>query len=170
MDCMYWPWRNCPSSWKGQFRGRNKHPSLIIEAVASYDLWIWHVYFGMPGSKNDINVLHRLDVFSDYVRGRATPVSFEVNERTYDMGYYLADGIYPNSAAFVKTISDPMEQKTQHFAARQESERKEIERAFDVLQSRFAGIIGPAYGWDCRNLNDIMVTCTILHNMIVEDE
>jgi hypothetical protein len=143
---------------------------LILEAVASHDLWIWHVYFGMPGSNNDINVLHRSDVFSDYVRGRATPVSFEVNGRTYDMGYYLADGIYPKWAAFVKTISHPMDQKTQHFASRQESERKDIERAFGVLQSRFAVIRGPAYGWDRRQLNDIMVTCIILHNMIVEDE
>jgi hypothetical protein len=170
MDCMHWPWRNCPTSWKGQFTGRNKHPSLILEAVASHDLWIWHAYFGMPGSNNDINVLHRSDVFSDYVRGRATPVSFQVNGRTYDMGYYLADGIYPNWPAFVKTISHPMEQKTQYFAMRQESERKEIERAFGVLQTRFAVIRGPAYGWDRRQLNNIMVTCIILHNMIVEDE
>jgi hypothetical protein len=66
----------------------------------------------MPGSNNDINVLHTSDVFSDYVRGRATPVSFEVNGRTYDMGYYLADGIYPKWVAFVKTISHPMDQKT----------------------------------------------------------
>jgi hypothetical protein len=63
-----------------------------------------------------------------------------------------------------------MDQKTQHFASRQESERKDIERAFGVLQSRFAVIRGPAYGWDRRQLNDIMVTCIILHNMIVEDE
>jgi hypothetical protein len=39
------------------FTGRGKHPTIILEAVASFDLWIWHTYFGMPGSCNDINVL-----------------------------------------------------------------------------------------------------------------
>jgi hypothetical protein len=63
-----------------------------------------------------------------------------------------------------------MEQKTQHFATAQESARKDIERAFGVLQSKFAVIRGPAYGWDRSQLHDIMMTCIILHNMIVEDE
>jgi hypothetical protein len=54
VDCMHWEWRNCPSAWKWIFTGRGKYPSMIIEAVASYDLWIWHAYFEMPGSCNDI--------------------------------------------------------------------------------------------------------------------
>jgi len=170
IDCMHWEWKNCPTSWKGQFTGRGKHPTMILEAVALHDLWIWHAYFGMPGSNNDINVLHRSPVFSSYLRGRSTPVSFAVNGRTYNMGYCLADGIYPEWAAFVKTIRHPMEQKTKHFATQQESACKDIERAFGVLQTRFAVIRGPAYGWDCSNINDIMPTCIILHNMIVEDE
>jgi hypothetical protein len=167
---MHWEWKNCPTAWKGQFTGRGKHPTMILEAVASHDLWIWHAYFGMPGSNNDINILHRSPVFSAYLTGRSSPVSFEVNGRTYNMGYYLADGIYPEWAGFVKSIRYPMEVKTQHFATQQESARKDIERAFGVLQSRFAVIRGPAYGWDRSQLNDIMMTCIILHNMIVEDE
>jgi hypothetical protein len=29
---------------------------------------------------------------------------------------------------------------------------------------------GPAYGWSPEHIRDIMKTCIILHNMIVEDE
>jgi hypothetical protein len=29
----------------------------MLEAVASLDLWIWHAFFGVAGSNNDINVL-----------------------------------------------------------------------------------------------------------------
>ncbi|WVZ98671.1 hypothetical protein U9M48_044078, partial [Paspalum notatum var. saurae] len=122
----------------------------------------------MPGSASDINVLQRSSYFL-ITRGRSTPV-FEVNGNTYNMGYYLADGIYPEWPAFVKSIRHPMEAKTQHFAKRQESARKDIERAFGVLRARFAVVRGPAYGWHQRQLKDIMMCCIILHNMIVEDE
>ena len=50
------------------------------------------------------------------------------------MGYYLADSIYPQWAAFVKTISEPRGKKQSHFATMQEVARKGV--AFGVLQAR----------------------------------
>ncbi|GKB34210.1 transcription elongation factor SPT6 [Tanacetum coccineum] len=39
IDCMHWEWRNCPKAWHGQFaRGDKKYPTILLEAVASYDL------------------------------------------------------------------------------------------------------------------------------------
>jgi hypothetical protein len=38
IDCMHWEWRRCPSAYKGMFTGREKHPSMILETVASQDL------------------------------------------------------------------------------------------------------------------------------------
>ncbi|XP_024172373.1 uncharacterized protein LOC112178464 [Rosa chinensis] len=52
----------------------------------------------------------------------------------------------------------------------QESYRKDVERAFGILQARFAIVRGPARGWDREDLSYIMMTCIILHNMIVDDE
>jgi hypothetical protein len=40
VGCMHWEWRNCPTAWKGMFTGRGKQPTMILEAVLSYDLWI----------------------------------------------------------------------------------------------------------------------------------
>ncbi|KAI3681348.1 hypothetical protein L6452_36140 [Arctium lappa] len=41
LDCMHWEWKNCPVAWKGQFtRGDHGSPTIILEAVASVDLWI----------------------------------------------------------------------------------------------------------------------------------
>ena len=58
IDCMHWKWKNYQVAWKGMYAcGDHREPSLILEAVASYDLWIWHAFFGLPGSHNDINVL-----------------------------------------------------------------------------------------------------------------
>jgi hypothetical protein len=89
---------------------------MILEAVASYDLWIWHAYFGMPRSCNDINILHRSNLFERHLSGDTPPVSFLVNGHTYNMGYYLADGIYLDWLAFVKTNCNPYDVRTQHFA------------------------------------------------------
>ncbi|XP_048611876.1 uncharacterized protein LOC111211738 [Brassica napus] len=60
--------------------------------------------------------------------------------------------------------------KAEKFAQKQESVRKDVERAFGVLQSKFAIVKNPALQWDKEKIGKIMRTCVILHNMIVENE
>ena len=86
------------------------------------------------------------------------------------MAYYLTDGIYPNWSTFIKSIPLPQGPKAELFAKHQESTRKDVERAFGVLQSRFAIVKNPGLLWDKEKLGKIMRTCVILHNMIVENE
>ncbi|XP_045827610.1 uncharacterized protein LOC123919682 [Trifolium pratense] len=170
IDCMHWEWKNCPVALKGQYvRGDHGKPTIMLEAVASQDLWIWHAFFGVAGSSNDINVLNQSHVFNDVLQGQALEVNFTVNTK-YNMGYYLSDGIYLEWATFVKSIPMPQGDKRKLFAQHQEGERKDIERAFGVLQSRFAIIRNPARSWHLDALKRIIDTCIILHNMIVEDE
>ncbi|MBW0511371.1 hypothetical protein O181_051086 [Austropuccinia psidii MF-1] len=57
-----------------------------------------------------------------------------------------------------------------HFACLQESAQKDVERAFGVLQARFAIIKSPAQGGCQNQINNIMKACIILHNMISKDE
>ena len=71
------------------------------------------------------------------------------------MGYYLVDGIYPQWATFVKTISNPQGNKKKYFAKAQEAVRKDVERAFGVLQAQFAIVRGPARMWDKATLRQI---------------
>jgi hypothetical protein len=101
----------------------------------------------------------------------------------------LANGIYADLSTLVKTISEPQGLDTKvgyfdlslscfyelifvvkHFAKMQEAARKDVERAFGVLQARFAIIARPARGWTHHNLQMIMKCCVILHNMIIENE
>jgi hypothetical protein len=86
--------------------------TVVLEAVADQDLWIWHAFFGMAESHNDINVLQCLNVFSWLVEGHAPLVNFVINGHEYNKGYYLEYGIYPRWATFV-----------------------DVERAFGVLQA-----------------------------------
>ncbi|CAH9126923.1 unnamed protein product [Cuscuta epithymum] len=170
LDCMHWKWKNCPTAWAGQYSGRSGSPTIILEAVADYDLWIWHAYFGMPGSNNDINVLEASNLFSDLAQGIAPPAHYIIQGKEYNVGYYLADGIYPKWSTLVQTIHQPQGRKKKYFAMRQEACRKDVERAFGVLQSRFAIIAGPSRFWEKKVLHDIMSACIIMHNMIIENE
>ncbi|XP_048599600.1 uncharacterized protein LOC125579783 [Brassica napus] len=40
IDCMHWEWKNCPTAWKGQYARGSGKPTIVLEAVASQDLWI----------------------------------------------------------------------------------------------------------------------------------
>jgi hypothetical protein len=168
---MHWQWKNCPVAWRGQFTHGDKGvPTMILEAVATKDLRIWHAFFGVAGSNNDINVLNKSPLFIQKLRGEAPRVQYVVNGKQYDIGYYLADGIYPEWAAIMKTIPSPQNDKDKCYATRQESVRKDVECAFGVLQSRFNIVSRPARLWKRQNVVNIMQCCVILHNMIIEDE
>ena len=96
IDCMHWKWEKCPIAWHGMYTNHCREPTIILKAVASQDLWIWHAFFGMHGSLNDINVLDRSLIFVAFAEGRTTPVNYTINGHEYTMGYYLADRVYPN--------------------------------------------------------------------------
>ncbi|EEY55056.1 uncharacterized protein PITG_08644 [Phytophthora infestans T30-4] len=127
LDCMHWAWKNCPVAWAGMYRGKEKAATVILEAVASQSLWIWHAFFGAPGSNNDLNVLERSPLLDDLVNGETPKVSFRVNDADYSHAYYLTDGIYPSWAIFQHSISSPANRKRKLYAALQEGARKDVE-------------------------------------------
>ncbi|XP_068307514.1 uncharacterized protein [Pyrus communis] len=71
LDCIHWDWKNCPTGWQRGFSGRSRKPTVVLEAVASYDTWIWHAFFGVPGSQNDIIVLGHAPFFNRLTEGKA---------------------------------------------------------------------------------------------------
>ena len=86
IDCMHWKWKNCPTTWQGMYTGHCHEPTIILEVVASQDLWIWHAFFGLPGSLNDINVIDRSPFFTLLANGHAPPVNYIINGHEYIMG------------------------------------------------------------------------------------
>ncbi|GJX27370.1 ALP1-like protein [Tanacetum coccineum] len=171
IDCMHWEWKNCPKSLHGQFKKRDhKYPTLMLEAVVDQKLWIWHAYSGVPRANDDLNVLYGSPLFDDKLDDRAPECPFVVNGHTYRKCYYLTDGIYPAWSTFVKTFSIARDGKTLKFKRVQESSRKDIERAFGVLQCRWRIIRQPARAYQINALKRIMYCCIILHNMILDDE
>jgi hypothetical protein len=48
--------------------------------------------------------------------------------------------------------------------------KKDVERAFGILQARWAIVQNPCRLWDMSTISDIMFDCVIMHNMLIEDE
>jgi hypothetical protein len=49
IDCMHWRWKNGPKEWHGFYYGESRDPTIVLEAVVSHDLWIWHYFFWIVG-------------------------------------------------------------------------------------------------------------------------
>jgi hypothetical protein len=82
---------NCPKAWHGMYCGKNCDPTIVLEAVASEDLWISHAFFTLPGTLNDINVLQRSPLFAKLVAGDAPTCNYKIMDNEYTMEYYLTD-------------------------------------------------------------------------------
>nr|GEY08668.1 protein ALP1-like [Tanacetum cinerariifolium] len=106
-------------------------------------------------ANNDINVLDNSLLFDNLLDDLAHVVSYVVNGVEYRNGYYLADGIYPEWASFVKSFTVAIDLKHTYFIQRQESARKDVERAFGVLQGRWGLIQQPARAYEVNTLRRI---------------
>lgn len=83
--------------------------------------------------------------------------------------YWLADGIYPKWPVFVHTVAEPISEKEKCMTRSQEADRKDVERAFGVLQAKWNIISRPRRFWSTEYMHDVMQCCILLHNMCVED-
>ncbi|GJV88509.1 ALP1-like protein [Tanacetum coccineum] len=142
----------------------------MLEVVASQNLWIWHAFFGVAGANNDLNVLDNSLLFDDILNDTALVAPFEVNGVGFENEYYLADGIYPQWATFVKSFMVTNDEKHSYFKKQQEGARKDAERAFGVLQGRWGIIQQPARQYYVNRIRRIMYSCIIKYNMILEDQ
>ncbi|KAM3365542.1 hypothetical protein ACQJBY_015327 [Aegilops geniculata] len=171
IGCMHWEWKKCPVKWVRHLTHSDHGVvNIILEAVASQDLWIWHAFFGVVGSHSDITMLNQSHLFTDVLKGQGPHVQFSINRRQYSMGYYLADGAYPEWPVFIKAMPLPQTEKDRLFAQYQKGARNDVQRAFRLLESRFPIVRGPTKFFQKATLGKIMQVCIILHNMTLEDE
>jgi hypothetical protein len=41
-DCKHFSWKNCPVALAGRHKGKENDKTLILEAIANPDLYIWY--------------------------------------------------------------------------------------------------------------------------------
>jgi hypothetical protein len=79
LNCMHYEWKNCPVAWQGDYGDRDGDKSIILEAIVDQSLQIWHVFFCLSGSNNDINVLDRFLLIHNMLTSEAIDMCFVVN-------------------------------------------------------------------------------------------
>ena len=109
-------------AWAGNFKGKDKKPTIVMEAVADTDLW-W------SGSLNDINIWDCSPLYKLMLQDEFESLDFEftLNDIALHTLYFLADGIYPPLARFVKTFSEPANSSQFNYTKWQEGSRKDVE-------------------------------------------
>lgn len=171
LDCASWDWGSCPKAFQGIMKGKDKVPTLRMEVIwQPLDLHIWHLYFGLPGVMNDLNIPSVSSHFADVLSGKFPPwkVDYKIGTESFDWMYCLADGIYPEYKVFVRSLSSPTCRKQKGFTLLQESVRKCVERVFGLLFKQFSILFQPGRLYFSEDLNVIVRDCCILHNMVVE--
>ena len=126
--------------------------------------------FGLLGGNNDINVVERSPLLAQIFQEEDHDLTFEVNDYVYPWYYLFIDGIYLPCICLVQPIHEPENKMQEHFTKCQKSAKKKVEKALWVLQARWKIVKNPVKQWDLETISNIMMTCIIIHNMIIEDD
>ena len=147
---------------------------MVLEGMCDHHLWFWHAACGHAGTLNDINILNMSPLIERILDGtfeglEVQVVPFSVNEEEFRFLFMLVDGIYPKWSRFVKAITEPSTAAERAFTKWQESARKDIERAFGVLQCRWQCVARPIHLMNLTHIRHMVQASLIFHNMGVSD-
>ena len=158
----------CPHAQHGSYKSRFKHPTLVSEAICDSDLRFTHIFTSQPGVMNDLNILVS-SPFTHILHEKKLPeVQYDVCGEHFTHPYFFGDGIYPSWPVFLTAPRAPQTNGQKKFTKKQESVRKDIERAFGVLKCRFRVLKHGLFYRDLKKCDEVTQACFILHNLILE--
>lgn len=117
---------------------------------------------------NDINILDSLSIVDKVINGEPSDFEYEVNKKLCNLCYYLVDEKYLNWVMFINSLAEEIYKKEEAFSGAQEVVRKDVQRAFGVLSSKWH-LLAKAYNYTGRNaIKCAAKTSIIIHNILVE--
>ena len=167
-------WHKCPVAWKGQYKKGTDKPSIVLEGMADYHLYFWHVSYGYAGTLNDVNILNLSPLTDMMLNGELAKLEevvtpYQIGEEEFHRFFILVDGMCPSHSRFIKSYKEPIGEEEKALTSWQEAARKDIERAFGVLQAKFQFLARPIVLHDLKLIEEVVTCCLILHNMCVAD-
>ena len=122
LDCMHTYWKNCPVAWQGSYKGKEKKPSIVLEAICDHHLWFWHGAYGYAGTMNDRSIWAMSPFLSRLIDGtfsnlEKSVVPYKIGGEEFRYMYILVDGIYPRLSRFVHCVKQAIQQKDKVYTA-----------------------------------------------------
>ncbi|OWZ05197.1 LOW QUALITY PROTEIN: hypothetical protein PHMEG_00022758 [Phytophthora megakarya] len=147
----------------GAFLGKEKSTTVILEVVASKYRWICQAFYGMTGANNNLNVLERSPLVYDLRLGGIYSERCYLQSRLLPYEWYLHTMVF-----FQSTISAPQGNKHKRFVSNKKRSAKMLNAHLVYYSNGFEFWL--CHLWKAGAMNDVMLTCILLHNTIVEDE
>jgi hypothetical protein len=130
---------------------------------------------GIPGAYNDKTKI-RFDALANSMRaGKYSNIAFRV--RTVGGAwqqlkglYLIVDGGYHQWRMLQCPVKETTDLIFAHFFEHLESVRKDVECAFGRLKARFRCLKIPVQLHQKQDIDNMFVTCCILHNMLLDDD
>ena len=175
-DVVHVGWDRCPAGLRSMFVGKEGVPTIAYEMVCDHRRRILSVTPGHPGARNDKTIV-RFDGFIQEVHDReryadATFTTVDVDgnrvEHTGLSGYLIVDGGYHRWRVLQCPYKHTSDRARQQWSSNLESQRKDIECCFGILKGRFRILKGPMRFHKKGEIDNIVFTCVVLHNMLLK--
>jgi hypothetical protein len=177
VDCVHIGWDNCPVQMKNMYTGKEGYPSIAYEVICTSRRRIQSVSCGHPGSRNDKHIVRTDQSVMSLVEGNGwfRTKAFECimdatgKTKVFHGLYLISDGGYHRWPCFafpIKTGTPGSE--SMKWSGMLESVRKDIECVFGILKKRFTILKVFNRMTKVHNIDDVFVTCCILHNILLE--
>lgn len=173
MDGVQFYWDACPYRLRTTFTGKEKKPTVGFNCTVDHDCKFLHVGELFAGRINDKTKV-RYDKYVAKLRtGEFKDVTFNyvdaqgaVQRETGP--YVICDNGYH---AWTQTLAPCKTTAVPHLALwskKAESTRKDVERAFGILQKRFRILKFPFTLRDTRDIEYVVLACCTFHNMLFD--
>jgi hypothetical protein len=177
IDCTHVRLGKCPFNMRSSCKGKEPFPTLAYEATVSHTKEVHHLTNHHVGTRNDKTIVH----FDSHVvavkeEDLYKSMDFEVyvdelgNKETISGVYLICDGGYHRWRILQCPLKHSVEHEVNEFCAMLESIRKDVECFFGILKIRFRFIDGKIEIHLFEDIDNVMYTCCILHNMLLKHD
>jgi hypothetical protein len=169
------PWANVPHAIREMYKGKGGLYSLGYNMTVSRDLWcqsIGHVYAGCDNDTTKAG----FDPWIQQVR-----LDKKYTDRTFSMTaadgttvqvtgvYLIGDRGYPRWEVLQQPApTSSLDPKMMQMSEWIEASRKDVERFFGVLKSRWRVLKTPILLRDVSEIDNMVKSCVVLHNWYID--
>ena len=165
-------WEGCPFALRRSAIGKEKYPTLGFNVTVDHEcriLYICSVFMGRFNDKTKI----QYDEYCQKLRS-GTFAGFEYSVLDEDgqptrctTPYLICDNGYHRWTQLMCPYKTTSNEALALWSKHLESTRKDVERTFGCMKKRFKILKIPLLFRDVAFINDIFVTCAVLHNKLL---